>query len=62
MVTDKTKLLNEIGAKIQSLNLLVSALKSDRSRKPEALKEYKKKYQELLKQTNVDGSAHPRKK
>jgi hypothetical protein len=47
--TDKTKLLNEIAAKIQSLNLLMSALKGDRSRKPELIDDYKKKYQELLK-------------
>ena len=47
--TDKTKLLNEIAAKIQSLNLLMSALKSDRSRQPELRDEDKKKYQELLK-------------
>lgn len=50
MPTDKTKLLNEIAAKVQALNLLMSALKSDRSRKPETVEEYKKKYAELLKQ------------
>jgi hypothetical protein len=50
MPTDKTKLLNEIAAKIQALNLLMSALKSDRSRKPEILDDYKKKYADLLKQ------------
>jgi hypothetical protein len=48
--TDKTKLLNEIAAKIQSLNLLMSALKTDRSRKPEMLEDYKKQYQKILDQ------------
>jgi hypothetical protein len=48
-VTDKTKLLNEIGAKIQALNLLLSTLKSDRSRKPQALEDYRKQYLDLLK-------------
>ena len=47
-VTDKTKLLNEIAAKIQSLNLLLSTLKADRSRKPETLEEYRKQYHEML--------------
>jgi hypothetical protein len=50
MATDKVKLLNEIGAKIQALNLLVSTLKTDKSRKPKALQEYRKKYEELLKE------------
>lgn len=48
-VTDKTALLNEIGAKIQSLNLLMSTLQADRSRKPDTLEQYKKQYHEILK-------------
>jgi hypothetical protein len=47
-VTDKTRLLNEIASKIQSLNLLMSTLKADRSRKPETLEAYRKQYQEML--------------
>lgn len=46
--TDKTKLLNEIESKVQALNLLMSAIKAERSRKPEVLDEYKKQYYELL--------------
>jgi hypothetical protein len=49
MAADKTKLMNEIEIKIQSLNLLLSIIKSDRSRKPEALAEYRKQYDQLLK-------------
>ncbi len=45
--TDKTKLINEIEAKIQSLNLLLSTLKADRSRKPETVEEYRKQYYDL---------------
>ena len=47
-VTDKTKLLNEIEAKIQSLNLLLSTLKADAARKPETIEEYRKQYHETL--------------
>ena len=47
-VTEKTKLMNEIEEKIQSLNLLLSTIKSDRSRKPEAIDEFKKMYLDLL--------------
>jgi hypothetical protein len=50
MAADKTKLLNEIAAKIQSLSLLMSALKADRSRKADTVDEYKKKYLDLLKE------------
>lgn len=46
--TDKTKLLNEIETRIQSLNLLMSTIKADRSRKPEAIEEYRKQYLEML--------------
>ncbi len=46
--TDKKALLNEIEEKIQALNLLKSALQTDRSRKEETLIEYRKKYRELL--------------
>lgn len=46
--TDKTKLVNEIETKIQSLNLLLSTIKADRSRKPEALEVYRKQYLEML--------------
>lgn len=45
----KADLISEIELKIQELNLLQSALKSDRSRKPEAIVEYQKKYYALLK-------------
>jgi hypothetical protein len=45
----KSDLLNEIETIIQSLNLLYSTIKTDRSRKPETLEEYRKKYLELLK-------------
>ena len=48
-VTDKTKLLSEIAAKIQSLSLLLSTLKADRSRKPETVETYRKQYNDLLK-------------
>lgn len=44
----KKDLVNKIDEKIQALNLLKSALKSDRSRKPEMLEEYDQKFQELL--------------
>lgn len=40
--------MNKIDEKIQALNLLKSALQSDRSRKPETLDEYKTKFYELL--------------
>ena len=46
--TDKTKLLNEIETKIQSLNLLLSTIKADRSRKPETLAAYRQQYVEML--------------
>jgi hypothetical protein len=45
----KAELIDEIQFKIQQLNLLASALKSDRSRKPEALLDYQKKYSDILK-------------
>lgn len=45
----KTELMKEIELKIQDLNLLQSALKADRSRKPETLGMYEQKYLELLK-------------
>jgi hypothetical protein len=44
----KAQLLNAIEAKIQELNLLQSAIRADRSRKPETLEEYHKKYSEVL--------------
>jgi hypothetical protein len=44
----KKDLLDEIEAKVQSLNLLYSTVKADRSRKPETLSEYRKKYLDLL--------------
>jgi|GEM_PF-6657564 len=46
----KADLLNEIQSKIQDLTLLASALKTDRSRKPETIGEYRQKYLDLLKQ------------
>ncbi len=46
--TEKTKLLNEIEAKIQSLNLLLSTIKADRSRKPETLEDYRQQYHAML--------------
>lgn len=54
-ITDKTKLLNEIGAKIQALNLLLSTMKEDRSRKPETLEEYRKQYHEMLDPKSKNG-------
>jgi len=45
----KADLLKEIELKVQDLNLLQSAIKADRSRKPEILEMYEKKYLELLK-------------
>lgn len=50
MVADKTKLMNKIEGKIQSLNLLLSIIKSDRSRKPEVFAEYQKQFDQLLKE------------
>lgn len=55
-ITDKTKLLNEIAAKIQALNLLLSTLKEDRSRKPETLAEYRKQYHEMLDPKSKNGN------
>jgi len=55
MATGKTELLNEIEAKIQSLNLLLSTLKADRSRKPEAVEEYRKQYYEMLNPKRKNG-------
>lgn len=46
--TDKTKLMQDIEAKIQELNLLLSTIKADRSRKPETLDTYREQYQVLL--------------
>ena len=46
--TDKTKLMQEIEAKIQDLNLLLSTIKADRSRKPEVLEDYRQQYNTLL--------------
>lgn len=46
--TEKTKLLNEIETKIQSLNLLLSTIKADRSRKPEVLEGYRQQYHDML--------------
>jgi hypothetical protein len=46
--TEKTQLLNEIEMKIQSLNLLLSTIKADRSRKPETIDAYRQQYQEML--------------
>lgn len=53
-VMNKTKLLNEIETKIQSLNLLMSTLKADRSRKPGAVEEFRKQYHDLLKSKGKD--------
>jgi hypothetical protein len=44
----KTQLINAIEAKVQELNLLQSAIKAERSRKPEVFDEYQKKYAEIL--------------
>jgi hypothetical protein len=46
---NKTDLLKEIELKVQDLNLLQSALKADRSRKPETLAMYEQKFLDLLK-------------
>lgn len=40
--------MKEIQSKIQDLTLLASALKSDRSRKPEVILDYEKKYRAML--------------
>ncbi len=47
-MTDKKKLMQDIEAKIQELNLLLSTIKADRSRKPETLDGYREQYQILL--------------
>jgi hypothetical protein len=44
----KTQLINAIEAKVQELNLLQSAIKAERSRKPEVFDDYHKKYTEIL--------------
>lgn len=46
--TEKTKLMDEIEVKVQELNLLLSTIKADRSRKPETLDAYRVQYQTLL--------------
>jgi hypothetical protein len=46
--TDKAKLMDEIESKIQELNLLLSTIKADRSRKPEIIEQYKYQYKTLL--------------
>jgi chaperonin cofactor prefoldin len=53
---EKTKLVNEIEAKIQSLNLLLSTLKADKSRKPEAIDDYRKRYHEMLNPKRHNGT------
>ena len=45
---EKTKLEEEIEDKIQSLNLLLSTIQADHSRKPETVNQYKKQYEEIL--------------
>jgi hypothetical protein len=47
----KAQLISAIEAKVQELNLLQSAIKAERSRKPETFDEYKKKYFEILEKT-----------
>jgi hypothetical protein len=47
-VLTKAQLINAIEAKVQELNLLQSAIKAERSRKPEIFDEYQKKYAEIL--------------
>jgi hypothetical protein len=44
----KAQLLNSIETKVQELNLLQSAIKAERSRKPETFDEYQRKYLEIL--------------
>lgn len=44
----KKELVTMIEVKVQELNLLQSALKTDKSRKPETLEMYKTKYKEIL--------------
>jgi hypothetical protein len=46
--TEKAKLMEEIESKVQELNLLLSTIKADRSRKPEIMEQYKFQYQNLL--------------
>ena len=58
-VNEKTKLLNEITARIQALNLLASTLKADRSRKPETIEAYRNQYYEML---SIDGKEPKAKK
>ena len=54
-VNEKTKLLNEITARIQALNLLASTLKADRSRKPDTIEAYRNQFYEML-SADVKGS------
>ena len=49
-VLSKKDLLREIEAKVQALNLLYSAIKADRSRKPETLEAYRDSYLACLKE------------
>jgi hypothetical protein len=44
----KAKLLKEIDEKLQSLNLLRSALQADPSRKQDDLDDYQRQYMELV--------------
>jgi hypothetical protein len=46
--TPKKDLLDRIDEKIQALNLIKSALQSDRSRKTEKLDEFEQKFHDLL--------------
>lgn len=44
----KKQLMDLIDEKIQALNLLKSAIREDRSRKPEMLDDYRQKFHDLL--------------
>jgi hypothetical protein len=46
--SEKSKLMEEIESKVQELNLLLSTIKADRSRKPEIIEQYKFQYKTLL--------------
>jgi len=48
MGSGKTKLMNEIEGKVQALNLLLSVIKTDRSRKPETIVQFRYQYDQLL--------------
>jgi hypothetical protein len=49
-IRNKKQLIDLIQERIQALNLLLSVVKNDRSRKPEVLDYYKSEFDQLLKE------------